>query len=127
MNKQELDDLILVKQAQEGDTGSMEILLKRYRGLVRSKARRYFLTYGTFDDLLQEGLLGVVKAIRNFDEKKNDNFTSFASICVSSQILDAIRASSRAKHKALNEAVSFSDLDEARRYRNVLQQAKTPC
>jgi RNA polymerase sporulation-specific sigma factor len=112
MEKQELDDITLVKQAQQGDTGSMEILMLRYRGLARSKARKYFLTDGTFDDLLQEGLLGVFKAIRDFDDKKNDNFTSFASLCVSSQITDAVRASSRGKHRPLNDAVSFSDLDE---------------
>jgi RNA polymerase sporulation-specific sigma factor len=112
MEKQEIDDLTLVKQAQNGDTGSMEILMMRYRGLARSKARKYFLTNGTFDDLLQEGLLGVFKAVRDFDEKKNDNFTSFASLCVSSQITDAVRASSRGKHRPLNDAVSLNDLDE---------------
>lgn len=112
MQKQELDDLTLVKQAQNGDTHSMEILIMRYRGLARSKARKYFLTDGTFDDLLQEGLLGVFKAIRDFDARKNDNFTSFASLCVSSQITDAVRASSRGKHRPLNDAVSLNDLDE---------------
>ncbi|HKL73881.1 MAG TPA: sigma-70 family RNA polymerase sigma factor [Clostridia bacterium] len=112
MEKQALDDLTLVKQAQQGDTASMEVLILRYRGLARSKARKFFLANGTFDDLLQEGLLGVFKAIRDFDEKKNDNFTSFAAMCVSSQITDAIRTSSRGKHKALNDALSLSDIDE---------------
>lgn len=110
--KQSLDDLTLVKQAQKGDTGSMEILMLRYKGLARSKARKYFLTSGSFDDLCQEGLMGVFKAIRDFDASKNDNFTSFASMCVSSQIMDAIRTASRGKHKMLNDAVSLYDLDE---------------
>lgn len=112
MEKQALDDITLVREAQKGDNVSMEVLMLRYRGLVRSKARKYFLTDGTFDDLVQEGLIGVFKAIRDFDEKKNDNFTSFASMCVASQITDAIRTSSRGKHKMLNDAVSLQDLDE---------------
>lgn len=111
-NKQALDDITLVKQAQNGDNVSMEILMLRYKGLARSRARKYFLTDGTFDDLCQEGLIGVFKAVRDFDISKNDNFTSFASMCVSSQIMDAIRTSSRGKHKLLNDAVSLCDLDE---------------
>jgi RNA polymerase sporulation-specific sigma factor len=111
-NKEILDDLTLVKQAQNGDNRSMEILMLRYRGLARSKARKYFLIDGTYDDLCQEGLMGVFKAIRDFDSNKNDNFTSFASMCVSSQIMDAIRTSSRGKHKLLNDAVSIYDIDE---------------
>ncbi len=107
-----LDDITLVKKAQKGDAASMEVLILRYRGLARSKARKFFLTDGTFDDLFQEGLIGVLKAIRDFDEKKNDNFTSFAAMCVSSRITDAIRMSTREKHRALTDAVSLSDVDE---------------
>lgn len=111
-NKTKLDDLTLVKQAQLGDDASMEILLRRYKNLAKSKARKYFLASGTYDDLCQEGMLGIFKAIRDFDETKNHNFTSFASLCVSSQIMDAIRTSTRGKQRMLNDAISICDLDE---------------
>lgn len=112
IKKAELDDLTLVDQAQKGDHDSMEIMMHRYKNLAKSKARKYFLISGSLDDLWQEGLLGVFKAVRDFDAAKNDNFTSFASMCVISQITDAIRTASRGKHRLLNDAVSIDDLDE---------------
>ncbi len=109
MDDKELD---LVKKAQVGDSESMEVLIARYMWIARSKARKYFLVSGSYDDLLQEGLMGIFKGIRDYDPEKNDNLSAFISMCVSSQIKDAIRSSSRAKHKLLNDAVSLDGLDK---------------
>ena len=102
----------LIEKAQKGDSVSMEALICKYMWLARSKARKYFLVSGGYDDLLQEGLMGIFKAIRAFDAEKNESLTAFISMCISSQIKDAIRASSRAKHKLLNEAVSLTTLED---------------
>ena len=101
----------LVRRAQKGDSVAMESLIAEYMWLARSKARKYFLSSGSYDDLLQEGLMGIFKAIRDFDPDKNDNLTAFMSMCIGSQIKDAIRTSSRAKHKVLSDAVSIESLD----------------
>lgn len=104
-------ELELVIKAQNGDAYSMEILIAKYIWLARSKARKYFLASGGYDDLLQEGLMGIFKAIRDFNPEKNDNLTAFMSMCIGSQIKDAIRSSSRSKHRLLNDAVSIDALD----------------
>lgn len=108
----EPNELELVKKAQKGDSVSMEALICKYMWLARSKARKYFLVSGGYDDLLQEGLMGIFKAIRAYDDEKNESLTAFISMCVGSQMKDAIRASSRAKHKLLNDAVSLTALDD---------------
>lgn len=105
-------ELELVKKAQNGDSVSMEALIFKYMWLARSKARKYFLVSGGYDDLLQEGLMGIFKAIRDFNPSKNESLTAFISMCIGSQIKDAIRSSSREKHRYLNDAVSLSSLDE---------------
>ncbi len=107
-NSQEKD---LILRAKSGDSECMEALISKYMWLARSKARKYFLVSGTYDDLLQEGLMGIFKAIRDFDPEKNDNLTAFVSMCIGSQIKDAIRRSSRAKNRPLNEAVTLEGLD----------------
>lgn len=111
VNGETTPDIELVKEAQSGDSQAMEALITKYMWLARSKARKYFLASGGYDDLLQEGLMGIFKAIRDFDPTKNDNLTAFMSMCINSQIKDAIRASSRTKHRILNEAVSIESLD----------------
>ncbi len=104
-------DIELIIKAQSGDSVAMEALISKYMWLARSKARKFFLANGGYDDLLQEGLMGIFKAIRDFDSTKNDNLTAFMSMCINSQIKDAIRASSRTKHRFLNDAVSIDNLD----------------
>ena len=101
----------LIMKAKSGDADCMEALISKYMWLARSKARKYFLVSGSYDDLLQEGLMGIFKAIRDFDPEKNDNLTAFVSMCIGSQIKDAIRRSSRAKNRPLNEAVALEGLD----------------
>ncbi len=109
--KQNENDLILVKQAQKGNLEAQEALIIRYSWIARSKARNYFIEGGTRDDLAQEGMLGIWKAIRDFDAEKNDNFAAFAKMCVSSQIKDALRTHNRNKHKPLNDALSLTAAD----------------
>lgn len=105
-------DIELVKKAQKGDLDAQETLIARYAWLARSKARNYFLEGGTQEDLAQEGMLGIWKAIRDFNPDVSDSFVSFASMCISSQIKDALRSYNRNKHKILNEAVSLTSFDE---------------
>ena len=112
MEEHNYEDLDLVAKAQAGDLYAQEVLITRYAWIARSKARNYFLEGGSRDDLVQEGMIGIWKAIRDFDIKKNDNFIAFVNMCVASQIKDALRTHNRIKNKMLNEAVSLTAFDE---------------
>ena len=106
--QRELEDLQLVLKARNGDTGAMDVLMRRYTGFVRLKASSYFLAGGDNDDLLQEGLIGLYKAVRDFRTDKETSFRSFAELCVTRQIITAIKTATRFKHAPLNTYVSFS-------------------
>ena len=106
------EDLALVKKAQGGDLEAQEALILRYAWIARAKARNYFLEGGTHEDLAQEGMIGIWKAIREFDASKNDSFAAFVNLCVSTQIKDMLRAHNRNKNKILNEAVSLTAFDD---------------
>jgi RNA polymerase sporulation-specific sigma factor len=98
----------LVAQAREGDTYALELLMNRFKPLVKVKANDYFLTGGDMEDLIQEGMIGLYKAFLDFDREKNVKFASFAAICVVRQIQTAIKAASRQKHIPLNSSLSLS-------------------
>jgi len=106
--QRELEDLQLVLRARNGDSGAMDSLLRRYNGFVRLKASSYFLAGGESDDLIQEGLIGLYKAVRDFRTDKETSFRSFAELCVTRQIITAIKTATRFKHQPLNGYVSFS-------------------
>jgi RNA polymerase sporulation-specific sigma factor len=106
--QRELEDLQLVMRARNGDTASMDVLIRRYTGFVRLKASSYFLAGGDADDLIQEGLIGLYKAVRDFRADKETSFRSFAELCVTRQIITAIKTATRFKHSPLNTYVSFS-------------------
>jgi RNA polymerase sporulation-specific sigma factor len=106
--QRELEDLQLVVRARNGDGGAMEALIRRYTGFVRLKASSYFLAGGDADDLVQEGLIGLYKAVRDFRSDKETSFRSFAELCVTRQIITAIKTATRFKHAPLNTYVSFS-------------------
>ena len=106
--QRELEDLQLVIKARNGDTVAMDALIRRYTGFVRLKASSYFLAGGDNDDLLQEGLIGLYKAVRDFRPDKETSFRSFAELCVTRQIITAIKTATRFKHAPLNTYVSFS-------------------
>jgi RNA polymerase sporulation-specific sigma factor len=106
--QRELEDLQLVLRARNGDGAAMEVLIRRYTGFVRLKASSYFLAGGDSEDLLQEGLIGLYKAVRDFRSDKETSFRSFAELCVTRQIITAIKTATRFKHAPLNTYVSFS-------------------
>jgi len=106
--QRELEDLQLVLRARNGDGGALDVLIRHYNGFVRLKASSYFLAGGDSDDLVQEGLIGLYKAVRDFRADKETSFRSFAELCVTRQIITAIKTATRFKHAPLNTYVSFS-------------------
>jgi RNA polymerase sigma-H factor len=106
--ERELEDLQLVIRARNGDPHSMDALIRRYTGFVRLKASSYFLAGGDSEDLIQEGLIGLYKAVRDFRSDKETSFRSFAELCITRQIITAIKTATRFKHAPLNTYVSFS-------------------
>jgi RNA polymerase sporulation-specific sigma factor len=106
--QREVEDLRLVLRARNGDSVAMDALLRRYTGFVRLKASSYFIAGGDSDDLIQEGLVGLYKAVRDFRTDKETSFRSFAELCITRQIITAIKTATRFKHAPLNTYVSFS-------------------
>lgn len=109
MSKYEkMTDNELVLLANDGDDLAMEALIARYKNFVRAKTRSYFLIGADRDDIIQEGMLGLFKAIRDFDGDKNNSFRTFAELCVTRQIITAVKTATRLKHTPLNNYVSFN-------------------
>jgi RNA polymerase sporulation-specific sigma factor len=100
-------DELLVRSARDGDERALLELLERYRGFARAKARSYFLVGGDREDIVQEGMIGLYKAVRDFAEGHGSSFRSFAELCITRQILTAIKTATRQKHTPLNSYVSF--------------------
>ena len=107
-----ISDEKLLRQIQSGNDDAMECLLERYRDMVRKEARRFFLAGGDEEDLIQEGMIGLIKAVRDFDVTQKTSFSSFAELCVSRQMYSAIEASNRKKHLPLNSYVSLYEDSE---------------
>src|ERR671932_672433 len=106
--QRELEDLQLVVKARNGDGEALDVLIRRYTSFVRLKASSYFLAGGDAEDLVQEGLIGLYKAVRDFRPDKETSFRSFAELCVTRQIITAIKTATCYKHAPLNTYVSFS-------------------
>jgi RNA polymerase sporulation-specific sigma factor len=104
----DLSDEQLVAAWQAGDAVALELLLRRYRRFARSKARTYFLVGADADDVEQESLIGLFKAARDFQPERQVSFRAFAELCVTRQVISAIKAASRHKHQPLNQSVSIS-------------------
>ena len=104
----ELEDTYLIALAKQGRADAYNTILKRYHGFVRLKASSYFLIGGDADDLIQEGLVGLYKAIRDYRTDRESSFRNFAELCITRQIITAVKTSTRNKHTPLNEYVSFS-------------------
>lgn len=100
------DELVL--RARAGDDTALEHLLIRYKNFARVKARNYFLIGADKDDLVQEGMIGLYKAIRDFRPDKQSSFRAFAELCIQRQIITAIKTSTRQKHIPLNSYVSLT-------------------
>jgi RNA polymerase sporulation-specific sigma factor len=104
----ELDDAFLVALAKRGSPDAYDRIVRRYRGFVRLKASAYFMLGGESDDLIQEGLLGLFKAVRDFRTDRESSFRNFAELCITRQIITAVKTASRNKHSPLNQYVSFA-------------------
>jgi len=102
-----MTDEQLIELYRSGDNGAMDTLIERYRSLVRARARSYYLVGGQQEDLIQEGMIGLFKAIRDYNPDKSPVFGSFARMCISRQLATALKLSNRSKHKPLNCYISF--------------------
>ena len=104
----EVDDHYLVALAKSGKRDAYDRIVRRYYGFVRLKASSYFLIGGDSDDLIQEGLVGLYKAVRDYRSDRESSFRNFAELCITRQIITAVKTSTRNKHTPLNQYVSFS-------------------
>ena len=107
----------LILRYKKGDNDVGEYVLNKYKPLVRKHANTMYLIGGETEDLIQEGMIGLFKAMRDFDINKNRTFFSFADLCISRQMYSAVEASNRKKHIPLNNYISFSQSDDDSGYR----------
>lgn len=104
---QDLSDEQLIEKLRSGDTRIMDYILDKYKPLVRKRANAMFLIGGDTDDLIQEGMIGLFKAIRDYNGEKEASFFHFAQLCITRQLYSAVEASNRKKHAPLNSYISF--------------------
>jgi RNA polymerase sporulation-specific sigma factor len=102
-----MEDESLVELVHEGDSAALEYLIYKYKNFVRAKARSYFLIGADREDIIQEGMIGLYKAIRDFKEDKLSSFKAFAELCITRQMITAIKTATRQKHIPLNSYVSL--------------------
>jgi len=103
----EHEDEVVVEAVHNGDSEALDFLIKKYRNFVRAKARSYFLIGADKEDIVQEGMIGLYKAVRDFKEDKLTSFKAFAELCITRQIITAIKTATRQKHIPLNSYVSL--------------------
>ncbi|CCY34258.1 rNA polymerase sigma 30 subunit SigH [Ruminococcus sp. CAG:60] len=108
-----ISDEELIARLRDGETIIEDYLMEKYKGLVRQKARAMFLIGGDTDDLIQEGMIGLFKAVRDFQPGREATFATFARMCIDRQIYSAIQNSNRQKHLPLNSYVSLNQKDES--------------
>ena len=104
----QVEDGFLIALAKQGNPDAYDRLVRRYYGFVRLKASSYFLAGGDSDDLIQEGLVGLYKAVRDYRSDRESSFRNFAELCITRQIITAVKTATRNKHTPLNQYVSFS-------------------
>ena len=104
----DMPDDELLERSREGDSAALHVLLERYRRFARSKARGYFLVGADSDDIEQEGMIGLYKAIRDFRPDRQASFRAFAELCITRQIITAIKTATRQKLRPLNQYLSIS-------------------
>ena len=102
----------LIQRLRAGETGIADYLIEKYKYLVRRKARAMFLIGGDTDDLIQEGMIGLFKAVRDYHPGREASFVTFAQMCIDRQIYSAVQSSNRQKHMPLNTYISLSQEDE---------------
>ncbi|MED4404054.1 RNA polymerase sporulation sigma factor SigH [Metabacillus fastidiosus] len=102
-----LEDKVLIRMAHNGDSEALSFLINKYQKFVRNKARSYFLIGADKEDIVQEGMIGLFKGIRDFKEDKMVSFMAFADLCITRQIITAIKTATRQKHGPLNSYISL--------------------
>lgn len=112
MNYEGLTDEELIRQIRNQDSAAMDYLLDKYRNMVKRETREIYIIGADSEDLMQEGMIGLFKAIRDYNEDKKCGFHTFATLCVKRQICTAVTSSNRKKHYPLNHYVSFYSQDE---------------
>ena len=126
----EFTDEQIVEMSHDGDSGAEEFLLNKYKNFVRSKARSYFLIGADHEDIVQEGMIGLYKAIRDFKSEKLSSFRAFAELCITRQIITAIKTATRQKHIPLNSYVSLNkplyDEESDRTLLDVIMEGRIP-
>lgn len=125
MEFEKMSENDIINLAQKRENAAMEYLLEKYKPLVRQKTRKLFLIDGDKDDLIQEGMIGLFKAVRDYQVGKDAAFRTFVDLCISRQLYSAIKKSNRLKNQPLNSYVSiysdeFSDADELAGDRTVI-------
>ena len=126
MDLKQCSDEELIVRYRDGDTDAMDFIFERYKHLVRKKAKAMFLAGGDNDDLIQEGMIGLYKAIRDYNTDREASFATFASMCINRQMITAVAASNRKKYMPLNTYVSYDmpaggDEDSDMRLVDILQ------
>ena len=106
-----IKDEELISRFKNGESEILDYLMEKYKNMVRKKARTMFLIGGENDDLIQEGMIGLFKAVRDYQPDRDAALQTFASICVDRQIYNAIQSSNRQKHQPLNSYISLSEQD----------------
>lgn len=109
---EKISDEQLIRKLRAGENDIMDFIMMKYKSMVRKKARAMYLLGGENEDLIQEGMIGLIKAVRDFDESQGASFLSFAELCVSRQMYTAIEASKRKKHLPLNSYISLYEESE---------------
>jgi RNA polymerase sporulation-specific sigma factor len=109
----QVEDGFLIALAKQGNADAYDRIVRRYYGFVRLKASSYFLAGGDSDDLIQEGLVGLYKAVRDYRTDRESSFRNFAELCITRQIITAVKTATRNKHTPLNGYVSFSSAPAA--------------
>ena len=102
------EDEKLAGMAQAGDSAAEETLIDRYKELVKSRAHLYFIAGADSEDVIQEGMIGLFKAVRGYNSGREASFRTFAGMCINRQIITAIKTASRLKHEPLNNSISLS-------------------
>ncbi|WP_268876027.1 RNA polymerase sporulation sigma factor SigH [Gottfriedia luciferensis] len=123
-----LEDEVILEYVREGDQEALTFLIQKYRNFVKAKSRSYFLIGADREDIIQEGMIGLYKAIRDYKEDKLSSFKAFAELCITRQIITAIKTATRQKHIPLNSYVSLDkpiyDEESDRTLLDVLTETK---
>jgi len=103
-----MDEDSILKSAKDGDALAMEYVIEKYKNFVKAKSRTYFLIGADHEDIIQEGMIGLYKAIRDYSPEGGSSFKSFADLCITRQIITAIKTATRLKHQPLNSYISLN-------------------